>query len=114
MDIPANWPNATQQKETERLELKQFDNGDRIYLPQITNAIPLLMTRRMMKQIRDRTKSTIWTPFNEVNGHKEETSTGTQRGQELTEWNTREPLQVAKEIILIMQDVDIASRHINI
>ena len=38
MDIPANWPNATQQKETERLELKQFDNGDRIYLPQITNA----------------------------------------------------------------------------
>ena len=53
MDIPANWPNATQQKETERLELKQFGNGDRIYLPQIKNAIPLLMTRRMMKQTQE-------------------------------------------------------------
>ena len=34
---------------------------------------------------RDRTQNTIQTPFNEVRGHKEETSTGTQRGQEQTE-----------------------------
>jgi hypothetical protein len=53
MEIPANWPNAIKQKKIERLELKQFDNGDRISLPQITNAIPMLMTRWMMKQTQE-------------------------------------------------------------
>lgn len=48
---------------------------------------------------KDRTQNTIQTPFNEVNGHKEETRKGTQRRQEETERNTRKLLQVTKEKI---------------